>query len=256
MKKGIVVTIVVIISVIVLLIAGAIAYPKIKSYFEKDDDDGSVSGNNTTAPQNPKAVIEVFNATEVQSYDFMFEQDELILFSGSKSQGNISMWTWDFGDGDAQGPAIDFEKINHSYEEKGTYVVTLTVMTNLGATNKTSITVTILGIPDEDTLVANLFVRLGMTNETFNLDIKEDALNMTLDFTVMGLSSEGNAKLNVGIYNAFDELMDNKTFNLLGQETASFFFDWDEISYPGAYFVKLNAEVGSIRVVMDYSIKY
>lgn len=49
---------------------------------------------------------------------------EMITFDGSASKGNITRYTWDFGDGTA---AVDGKVVMHAYAENNDYSATLTV---------------------------------------------------------------------------------------------------------------------------------
>ena len=75
---------------------------------------------------------------------------EEVTFDGSGSSdpdGTIDSWAWDFGDG-ATGSA---EVVTHTYETPGTFVVTLAVADNDGATASTERGVTVSEAPIEPT---------------------------------------------------------------------------------------------------------
>lgn len=60
-----------------------------------------------------------------------------VAFDGSSSQGDISEYLWAFGDGTtASGPSP-----SHTYRERGTYTVYLTVIARNGATDQAATTV-------------------------------------------------------------------------------------------------------------------
>lgn len=65
-------------------------------------------------------------------------------FDGSASKGDISSYSWDFGDGSTGSGA----KVSHTYSTKGTYTVTLTVIGSDGTTETTNQTVKVSGKTD------------------------------------------------------------------------------------------------------------
>jgi len=48
---------------------------------------------------------------------------DTVIFDGSASSGDITLWSWDFGDGSGS----NYETVTHKYNKEGTYVVTLSV---------------------------------------------------------------------------------------------------------------------------------
>lgn len=62
------------------------------------------------------------------------------------SQGSISSWTWDFGDGNTS----NLQSPSHTYATAGTYTVTLTASTGANCSNMVSNTVTVNPLPTAD----------------------------------------------------------------------------------------------------------
>jgi len=80
--------------------------------------------------------------------DQMAYVDETVDFSGAGSKdtdGYISSYEWDFGDGDTASGV----EVQHSYSETGSYTVTLTVEDDDGAKDTDSCLVTVTEIPTE-----------------------------------------------------------------------------------------------------------
>jgi len=102
------------------------------------DDDGATA--------TASAVKSALNRPPVASFTESAETvytSETIVFNASSSydsDGNITSYYWDFGDGtNATGVIVE-----HSYTENGTYTVTLTVTDDDGATTSSSATKTVL----------------------------------------------------------------------------------------------------------------
>jgi len=106
------------------------------SYTSKKTDYSNITGRKT--PNLPPiANVSLDN-------NFVTYINENILFDGSNSSdpdGYITDWIWDFD----QGVYIKGEKINHMFDKKGSYNVTLTVVDNEGATNSTTFNLIIDG---------------------------------------------------------------------------------------------------------------
>jgi LysM repeat protein len=69
----------------------------------------------------------------------------IVTFDGSAStdaDGTIESYEWDFGDGSERGTGAT---VTHGYTSAGSYVVTLTVTDNCGASSQTTVDVTITG---------------------------------------------------------------------------------------------------------------
>jgi poly(hydroxyalkanoate) depolymerase family esterase len=94
---------------------------------------GGGGGDNNSAP-----------TASVNASDTSVQTGETVTFDGSNSadsDGTISMYEWDFGDGTtAMG-----ETVSHSYSSTGNYTVTLTVTDNAGATDTSSETISVSG---------------------------------------------------------------------------------------------------------------
>ena len=67
-----------------------------------------------------------------------------ISFDGSSSTGDISSYTWDFGDNSS---ASGSQPPTHTYTEAGTYNTTLTVTSNTDATSQKSVTINVSPLP-------------------------------------------------------------------------------------------------------------
>lgn len=73
-------------------------------------------------------------------------ENTAVSFDGSGSydpDGSIVSYTWNFGDGSSQTGS----HVTHSFCQEGTYLVTLTVMDNLGKTGQDTLTVIADGVP-------------------------------------------------------------------------------------------------------------
>lgn len=94
------------------------------------------SGGSTTSDTN---AVTVDNGNDQPVASFVVSCSGLTCsFDGgtsSDSDGSITDYAWDFGDGTATGSGAT---VAHTYFEAGTYTVTLTVTDNLGATATTS----------------------------------------------------------------------------------------------------------------------
>jgi hypothetical protein len=95
------------------------------------DGDGDPTGDENEQP--------VANASASERFGFV---DTLVIFNGSlssDSDGYITNWSWDLGDGSLG----EGEIISHKYTSTGTYEVSLTVTDNKFATHIDSVTVII-----------------------------------------------------------------------------------------------------------------
>lgn len=263
MKKPVIVLIVVAALVLLLIISGVVyiaAGDQIMDLFNKDedkDDNKNTTNNGDNTP--PIARIVVRDASGNESYDRTFDLGEAVIFDANSSSGSIVRFKWNFGDGSPEddGSKADNERINHTYTEKGRYTVTLMVTDINGAKAWANVSISILGIPyvDSQMYILSSFGVIS-PNQTCNIPIAKDALNMTVNITATGLSKEGAGTLVVEITDSFDNLMANKTMTVLIQDATTFYFEASEISVIGTYFVKLNCEKGTMQVVVDINVKY
>jgi PKD repeat protein len=103
------------------------------------DDDGAT---NTTS----KTILVSSNTAptaDIYANETTVETGETISFNGlnsSDSDGFINRYEWSFGDGS---PNVTGSSVTHSYADDGTYTVELTVKDDNGATNSTSVTITV-----------------------------------------------------------------------------------------------------------------
>ncbi len=263
MEKKTVFTILVVVGVlIVAAIAGGIFYSVVLPKLTDDDDDDDTGGNNTNGGgggggTNPVPRILVLDETLNTSASREFSIGELVYFDARGSEGNISQYSWQFGDGTSrEGPGEKYALVNHTYNSKGTYIINLTVVASNGARGKANVTISIMGEPFTSTQSEILSTRVGSTNATVTFPVEEDARNMTLEFSVNGLSQDVSAILNIGIYNPYHELLDNTTLTFVLADSKDFYFTPGDIAVTGNYFIELNCESGTVRVIVDIYVSY
>jgi len=158
--------------------------------------------------------------------------DEFIEFDGSKSvdaEGDISNYTWDFGDGE-----MDYGiSPTHSYDVKGVYTVTLTVM---DGSNQSDSAETIVGVgndPFDIEFSGGLGLTLSIKNNAeekirdLKWDLQLDGFLLSLS-PVSGTISDINANevfelffILIGIGRAsirlyFEEIIEEKDLFLIG----------------------------------------
>jgi len=86
----------------------------------------------------PTAVIDASRTTGRAPVRIYFD-----AYDSHDSDGSISRWRWDFGDG-----AVEYGKyVSHEFKTSGTFTVVLTVWDDEGASDSASLTVTILAGP-------------------------------------------------------------------------------------------------------------
>ncbi|NIO63389.1 MAG: PKD domain-containing protein, partial [Gammaproteobacteria bacterium] len=105
------------------------------------DDRGATSTNNATKTIQNRPPVALFTESASMVYT-----GESIAFNGSDSydsDGTIATYFWDFGDGTNATSMI----VVHSYGDDGTYIVTLMVTDDDGATASANATKTVLNRP-------------------------------------------------------------------------------------------------------------
>ncbi len=95
----------------------------------------------------PFLTLDVTNASPIAKFEFSPAEPstkEQVFFSDQSSDpdGTIVSYQWDFGDG---ARSTD-RSPTYAYERAGTYTVTLTVTDNEGATNSTSVSITVINV--------------------------------------------------------------------------------------------------------------
>jgi PKD repeat protein len=111
--------------------------------------------------------------------------DESVQFT-SKSTGEITSWSWDFGDGNTSTE----QNPSHAYAEKGDYTVVLTVANKAGSHSATS-AVTVLLPPSANFSASEVRATSGSTIK-FNDESSGDIDSWSWDFGDGGSSTEQN----------------------------------------------------------------
>ncbi len=122
--------------------------------------------------------------------DKVGDEEEQIYFDGSNSIDTASdidslIYTWDFGDG-----TIGTGKmVNHSYDENGTYTVTLQVTDDDGTSSIDSITITINNTAPKITPIAPQFLQEDQiyTIQVIATDVKGDILTFSDNTTMFDI---------------------------------------------------------------------
>ena len=103
-----------------------------------DNDGNTTSSSQTITVTNKPSVNFSFSPSSPITSDTITFTD-----TSTDSDGSISSYNWSFGDGSYS----EDEQPTHSYSYDGTYTVLLNVTDNDGATNQTSLDITVLNTP-------------------------------------------------------------------------------------------------------------
>ncbi len=122
-----------------------------------DDDCAIATMTRTIEVANRAPVCSFFYSRECDSKTILANETLAFESSGSDSDGNITAWTWDFGDGCTldtregilQGMSISYGKctVMHSYSRPGSYVVELTAYDDCNGTAKCFKTIVVANAP-------------------------------------------------------------------------------------------------------------
>jgi PKD repeat protein len=139
--------------------------------------DGGGGGEPPVEPQNKKPIA---NVSGGEPYHGLV--NSTILFNGSKSydpDGTITKWFWVFGDNTNGTGKI----VTHTFLKVGTYMVTLTVTDNKGATNNDTTTCVITpNRPPTKPIITGPINGTKNTKNTYTA-VSTDADNNTIQYT-------------------------------------------------------------------------
>ncbi len=185
---------------------GNVVYPGTVSEYHWDFDDLSSGANNTSLLQNPKHLFSTLGLHNVKFYvvapggctsnvynlPVIIQPQPFASFSVSSpvcakspvrfsdlsvpNAGSLIEWRWDFGDGNTQ-TNFNSNPFNHQYATAGTYNVKLTVKTNNGCYDDTTLVVTINATPDVNfNLPGNLCLPNASATFTNNTTISDGTI--------------------------------------------------------------------------------
>ncbi len=186
-----------------------------------DDDGASVSqtGTATIANVAPSITSLVGPATgnEADPQDF--------AVTWTDPGADTFTFTWDFGDGTPLVTGADAE--THVFVDDGVYTVTVTVTDDEGASDSTSMTVTILNVdPTIDTLVAGSGAEGDtLTYDALGLDPGDDTLTYSWDFGDGSPAEGGTSPTHVyeddGVYTVTLTVTDEDGGSVVGTATST-----------------------------------
>ncbi|HEX2250270.1 MAG TPA: PKD domain-containing protein [Gemmatimonadales bacterium] len=138
-----------------------------------DDHSAPVTVTGGTTNQPPVADFELTSTTCTQGTPCGFHS------LSTDPDGTIQAAAWDFGDNTAPGQGVD---VTHTYENAGTYSVTLTVTDNLGATGTVTEQITVAQAQSQDCTTTGTVVDCILTvgiRSTVKFTIVSEACDFT-----------------------------------------------------------------------------
>ena len=193
----------------------------------------------------------------------IWKTGDQIVFDGNQSSdpdGNITYFTWNFGDGSAEIIGANRGIVEHNYTEAGHFTVNLTVKDEAGAVNKTSI---ILAITREDASVSINQVLMSRenplipANQTFSFEIEKDAKSVNITLQLSGYTFS----VDIQVLNPLGTLLDNKTVKkdspLSGDSgSVSFLLIESSLKRIGAYQIEVSCSEGSSYISGEIEVFY
>jgi len=145
------------------------------------DPEGSVSNDTLTVFINtaPVAAISLMNAGDINEGD-------VVTLSASESadeDGDAMTYSWDFDDADGITEEGVGEEVTHTYDDPGTYVVTLIVDDGNGGNDTETLGLVILKVDDEIVLDEP---SIEITSPTDNKKLPYTARSITVECTAEG----------------------------------------------------------------------
>jgi PKD repeat protein len=145
----------------------------------------------------------------------------VVTFDGTGSSdlnGPISSYSWNFGDGSATATGA---AARHTYSSAGKYTASLTVSDSAGATNSTSIIITVV---DPDVLNAPSSLSASASSRTITLKWTDNSNNETGFYIERGLKTKNGY-----------------TYTQVGQVSANLNTFIDQVSSANTYYYRVRA---------------
>lgn len=260
-KLGVVFIVIgIIIALIVVALVANFAWSRVSPWL--DDDEDKNDQDNETVIKMPIAILEVDKekARVGETITFDGNKSHVPEYEGNLSSKGILIYTFDYGYTDNEGNRAA-ESLNngtayHSFPERGTYTITLTVEDERGLTNKTSQTIEIvpqdLQISTSTTILIGDPIGPGIIGNTTELDwnLSEGATFMRLNITITGANiREGQQNtVEIVLENPQIDVIKNDTVRVLGTRVLEWTFDEDEIEVAGRYNLIIKALDGTAMV--------
>lgn len=234
------------------------------------EETGGGSNTNTTDEFENKPPVAILNADQT----FIREGDVVIFdgnssydidYNGTLSNNGIFFFEYNYRDGSEVERFENGTEVAHIFNDQGEYDVILTVYDEFGAKDNDTVTITVV---PRDTLISANQVLIGQAiipgvgivpNSTeVNWTIEEGAKRMNLTVTVSGynLQEMRDNKVEITLFNYYEDIMENRTLEVTGQETIS--WDYGENDFPvyKEWYILIQCIEGGALVGVEGTVSY